>query len=217
MKLISAFAIAAISGSAFAGVGIQTNGGFELGSGADSDGWEEVAGGPAGTVSERFFGMAASGDYSHRISAVGDDTAGASAVLIQNTQFNGLDSLAPGSSVSLSFDAATNFGPGGVGFYVLRVLDASGAIVADTGLQNLAATGGYQSYSTAALTVPAFGAAPSDYYAAFVEISVAAGAFDGSSAEAFIDNVVISGTVVPAPGALGMLALGGLVAGRRRR
>lgn len=32
-----------------------------------------------------------------------------------------------------------------------------------------------------------------------------------------IDNVEISGTAVPAPGALALVGLGGLVAGRRRR
>jgi len=218
MKLTFATAILFTAGTAFAGSGpIQVNGGFELGTGADSDGWEENAGGGAGTVSERFFGNAASGDYSHYLGAFGNDTTGASAGMTQNSQFVGLGTLDEGSSLQLSFDAATNFGPGGVGFYALRILNADGAIVADTGLQMMAATGGYQSYSTAELTVPAFGGAPSDFYAAFVEFSVAAGAFDGSTSEAYIDNVVITGTIVPAPGALAMLGLGGLVAGRRRR
>jgi hypothetical protein len=49
------------------------------------------------------------------------------------------------------------------------------------------------------VTVPAFGAPPNDSYAAFVEMTVAAGAFVGSSAEAFIDDVVINGVVVSGP------------------
>lgn len=214
----AALSLAVVAGTAFAGSGpIQSNGGFELGSGADSQDWNEFGGGAAGTVSERFFGNAASGDYSHHILAVGSNLTGAAAGLNQNSQFYGLGSLAPGSSLTLSFDAMTDFGPGGVGFYALRILNGVGAIVADTGLQNFGGGVGYQSYSTGALVVPAFGATPNDYYAAYVEIVVNAGAFDGSYAEAYIDNVVVTGTAVPAPGALAMLGLGGIAAGRRRR
>lgn len=212
---ISAFVLLASATTAFAGIGsdIATNGGFENGDGADSAGWEEFGG-----ISERTTNNPFSGDYSHFISAVGSNAAGASSGISQNTQFVGLDSLAPGSSLQLSFDALTNFGPGGVGFFALRILNADGAIVADTGLQNFGnGSGQFTNYSSAALIVPDFGAAPSDFFAAFIEIVTVSGAFDGSFASANIDNVVLTGTVVPTPGAIAVLGLGGLVATRRRR
>lgn len=207
----------AAASTAMAGTAIQSNGGFELGAGADSGDWEEFAFGASGAVSERFFGNPASGAYSHHIMAVGDVTTGSAAGLTQNTASFGLGTLAGGSSLRLSFDAQTNFGPGGVGFYALRILNRDGAIVANTGLMNFGGGVGYQSYSTGELLVPALGGLPNDYFSAFVEIVVNAGAFDGSFAEASIDNVVITGTVVPAPGVLALLGLGGLITGRRRR
>jgi hypothetical protein len=214
---IATIAVLVAAGTAMAGSAIQSNGGFELGDGPDSQDWTEFGGGAPGTVSERVFGNAASGDYAHHISAVGAVGMGAGAGISQNTAGFGLGTLVAGTSLQLSFDASADLGPGGVGFYVLRILNRSGAIVADTGLQGLSGAPGYQSYSSAALTVPDFGADPSDYYSAFVEIFVNAGAFDGSFASAYIDNVVITGTAVPAPGAMALLGLGGLMAGRRRR
>lgn len=215
---ISAISILAAATTAMAGSAIQSNGGFELGVGADSQDWSEFGGGAPGTVSERVFGNAASGDYAHFISAVGSNSTGASAGISQNSQFVGLGTLAAGSSLQLSFDALSNFGPGGVGFYALRILNADGAIVADTGLQNFGnGSGQYTSYSSAALIVPAFGGGSNDFYAAFVEIVAVAGAFDGSFSSAYVDNVVITGTAIPAPGALALLGLGGLITGRRRR
>jgi len=217
---ISAFVLLASATTAFAGIGsdIATNGGFEFGTGTDSDSWQELAGGAAGTVSQRTTSNPFSGDFSHFISAVGANGMGASAGITQNTQFVGLDSLAAGSSLQLSFAALTNFGPGGVGFYALRILNANGAIVANTGLQQYGnGSGQYTTYTSAALIVPEFAGGPNDFYAAFIEIVAVAGAFPESFASANIDNVVLTGTVIPAPGAMALLGLGGLMAGRRRR
>ena len=117
--------------------------------------------------------------------------------------------------VTLSFDASVTFnGPGGVGFYVLRILNGSGAIVADTGLQNMVA--GTNSYSISAM-VPAFGMAPNDTYAAFVSIEAVAGAIDNTSTLAIIDNVSIEAELVPAPSAMALLGLGGLAAKSQER
>lgn len=214
---IAILTVLTATGTALAGAAIQSNGSFELGSGTDALDWTQFAGGAAGTVSDRVLGNATSGDYAMYLSAVGDVGIGGGAGITQNTAALGFGSLAAGSSLQLSFDASADLGPGGVGFYVLRILNRGGAIVADTGLQSLASGGGYQSYSTAALTVPAFGDDPSDFYSAFVEIFVNAGAFEGSFASVYIDNVVITGAYVPAPGAMALLGLGGLIAGRRRR
>jgi len=200
---------------------IAGNAGFEVAGNSPtiSAFWGAGAGGAAGTVSERSATNPFAGDWAQRLVANGGVGAGASAGISQNSIADlGLVSLAPGSSVGLSFRGNYTFGPGGVGFYTLRILNSSGQIVADTGLQVVnQGTNGYQSFSTADLVVPAFGAAPNDSFAAFVEINVAAGAFDGSTSAAFIDDVVIDATLVPAPSALGLLGAGVLVAGRRRR
>ena len=209
--------VAALATASVSAMNIAQNGGFETGTGADSDFWTEFGGGPAGTSSERSTAGAISGNWSHVLNAVGDATAGASAGINYNSiSDGGFASLQEGTSVTLSFDANFDPGPGGVGFYALRILNSNGAIVADSGLQNLLS--GSNSYNNIlSLNVPAFAASPNDVYAAFVEFSVGAGAFDGSSSTAIIDNVVIDATLVPAPGAAGLLALGGLAAARRRR
>ncbi len=200
---------------------IAGNAGFETAgdSSTISAFWGAGAGGAAGTISERSSTNPFSGDWAQRLVANGAPAQGASAGISQNSINDlGLVSLAPGSSVTLSFKGNYTFGPGGVGFYTLRILNSSGAIVANTGLQVVnQGTNGYQMFSTAALTVPEFGAAPNDSFAAFVEINVVAGAFDGSTSSAFIDDVVIDATLVPAPSALGLMGAGLLVAGRRRR
>lgn len=197
------------------------NPGFEMPglTAADSNQWTANSGGPAGTLSQRDSSNPRSGNWAHNIVAVGSDAAGAGAGITQNSIADaGLLSLAPGSSVSLSFYGNYNFGPGGVGFYALRILNGAGAIVADTGLQTIAnSTNGYQLFTSPSLTVPAFGAAPDDTYAAFVEISVAAGAFSGSTASAFIDDVDVQGTVIPAPASLALMGGGLALVGRRRR
>ena len=212
-SVISIVAMAAIAGVA-AGQNVVMNGGFEMGTGGDSDFWNEFEGGAAGTASMRSSDAPIAGDWSHVLDAVGDDTQGASAGINYNSIADGgFVSLQENTIVNMSFEADVDLGPGGVGFFVLRVLNADGAIVADTGLQNLA--NGLN--TTADLLVPAFAAAPNDTYAAFAEISVGAGAFEGSLASAKIDNVIINGTLVPAPAAVSMLGLGGLVAARRRR
>jgi hypothetical protein len=212
--------VAAASAPALA-ANITANGGFELAGAAptDSQFWTSSGGGAAGTSSTRDSSNPFAGDWAHRLAAVGGPGQGASANVSQNSNdaFPGI-SLLPGSSVSMSFKGNYTFGEGGVAFYVLRILNATGAIVADTGLQTISqGTNGYQTFSTAALTVPDFGAAPNDAYFSFVEFTTAAGAFDGSTATGLVDNVVVEGTLVPAPASLGLLATGLLCAARRRR
>jgi hypothetical protein len=111
----------------------------------------------------------------------------------------------------------------------LRVLNGVGAIVADTGLQPLPNTGGsYTTVLTNSVNVPAFGAPPDDVYAAFLEVVVNAGAFDGSTAEALVDNVsieatLVGGDVIPTVSEWGLIIItlllltaGSIVFGRRR-
>ncbi|MFA6044226.1 MAG: hypothetical protein WC718_04520 [Phycisphaerales bacterium] len=211
--------LVACASPAFA-INIAGNAGFETAGPTmtDSAQWQATGGGPVGTFSQRDSSNPFAGNWDHNLVAVGNAVAGASAGIVQNSIADaGFASLAPGSTVSLSFEGRYNLGPGGVGFYALRILDSGGNIVADTGLQTISSsTNGYFLFSSQALTVPAFGASPADAYAAFIEFDVAAGAFDGSFAQAYIDNVNVEATLVPAPATLALLG-GSLLLGTRRR
>ncbi|MEM9352719.1 MAG: PEP-CTERM sorting domain-containing protein [Planctomycetota bacterium] len=218
LSLASCFSLALLVAPAL-GVDIAGNGGFESGTGGDSDLWTEFAGGPAGTQSVRDGSNPNSGSWAHLIESVGDPTAGANAGINQNSIADvGFGSLVSGTSVSASFSHDTTLGPGGVAFANLKILNGIGAIVLETGPQALPATLGYAPFTTPSLVVPATGAAPNDVYATFLEINVAAGAFQGSFGTSYIDDVVINGTVVPEPTSIMMVCgLGlGFVTRRRR-
>jgi hypothetical protein len=196
---------------------IVTNGGFELGSGISSDSWIQFAGGAPGTVSERSTLMPNSGSFSQRVVAIGAAGLGAAAGVNQNSiAEGGFASLQELTIATASFDAKVDLGPGGVGFYELKILNGTGAVVATSGIQNMMPSSTYVHYNLAA-NVPAFGAAPNDVYAAFIEILVVAGAFDGSTASGFIDDVQVNGTLVPAPASFAFAGALGLAGLRRRR
>ncbi|MEM1186634.1 MAG: hypothetical protein AAGI53_16715 [Planctomycetota bacterium] len=202
---IAIAALVAFTGSAFAAA---VNGGFEAGTGGDADNWEEFGGAMRTTTSPL------AGNWSMELNAVGSDSAGAaSGVTYNSIATGGLASLDELQTITMSFDAEANLGPGGVASGAFRLLDGSGAIVTQ---QILGISNGLNSYNFS-LNVPAFGAAPSDAYAAFIEIVAQAGAFDGSTSFVRVDNVQINGALVPTPGAAAALGLGGLVAMRRRR
>ncbi|MBY0313089.1 MAG: hypothetical protein K2W85_13540 [Phycisphaerales bacterium] len=180
---------------------IATNGGFEtagLGGPTESFAWTVAVSGGPGSLSERDSTMPRTGGFAHHLLTFGQEAIGGNAAVQQNTTSDGgLPSLQENTPVTLSYRGKYNLGPGGVGFYVLRILNAGGAIVAATplGVINTGTSGQYQAFTSQTLTVPAFGAPPNDVYSAFVEINVAAGAFVGASAEAFIDDVRITGTL----------------------
>lgn len=193
---------------------IAGNPGFEVagpGGATDSAMWNEGGIG----VSQRDSTHPEFGAWAHHLYA---GSPASSAAVTQNSVADvGLVSLEPGTSLSLSFDAIFNPGPGGVMIYRLAILNAVGGYVVDTGFATIAGgTGGaYQTFTRGPLTVPAFGAAPNDVYAAFVEIACNSAAFAGSTSEAYIDNVQINGTLVPEPTALLLLGLAGLLVRRR--
>jgi hypothetical protein len=200
---------------------VAMNPGFEnagVGGPTDAESWNLFAGGAPGTLSERGGSNPSTGSFAARILALGADGAGASAGINQDSI--SLGSLAEGTSVDATFDWLGNMGPGGVAFGALRIRNGVGAILEDSGLLVLGDTAGsFENRSLGPLTVPAFGAAPNDSYSVFFEVSVAAGAFDGSSAEGFVDNVIVNGTVIPEPSAsiLAGLTLLGFASCRRRQ
>ncbi|MBI1191117.1 MAG: hypothetical protein GC200_10610 [Tepidisphaera sp.] len=221
MRYCSLLALAlfgAAATSAMADV-VIANGGFENAgaTAADAEFWNANFIPTPGSDARRNFGNAATGGFCGYMVAVGNDLAGSAAGFTQNSAAQAIGSLQPGSSVSMTFSGNYTFGPGGVGFYALRILNSAGAIVADTTLQGIFSnTNGYQQFTSPTLNVPAAGVFPNDAFYAFVEFDVNAGAFNGSTAQAYIDDVNVQGTLVPAPATLALF--GGLaLAGRRRR
>lgn len=206
--LLAVFSVPAIAANIAGNPGFETAG---AGGAGDSALWTEFTGGAAGTMSVRDSSMPFAGTFNHQLVAIGSNAAGAVAGINQNSIADlGLASLLPGSTLDASFQWKASYGPGGVGFAVLRILNGTGAIVADSGLVGLPQNAAYATVTTPQLTVPAFGPTPNDVYAAFLEISVNAGGFDGSTATGFVDSVAINGTVVPEPASLSFLCLGGL-------
>jgi hypothetical protein len=179
---------------------IIVNGGFETAgvSETESANWFAVIAGAPGTVSLRDSTSPRTGSFAQRIRAVGANAIGSTGGLVQNSiNEAGLPSLEQGTTLSGTFYAKVALGPGGVGFYTLRILNRDGAIVASSGLGTMNDTaGGYRQFSMGPLTVPAFGPAPNDAFASMVEIVVSAGAFPESNVEAFIDDVSVIGTLV---------------------
>jgi hypothetical protein len=185
---------------------VCSNGGFEqggFGGATDSFTWNTAVSGGPGSLSQRDGTMARTGGFAHHLLTYGADAIGGNAAVSQNSVTDGgMTSLQENTPLFATFHGKYILGPGGVGFHVLRILNGSGAIVLSTplGVINAGTNGTYQTYTTATLTVPAFGAPPNDVYSAFIELNVAAGAFVGASAEAYIDDVSISGTLVTGGG-----------------
>ena len=218
--LASCMLMLALLASPAWGTVIVGNGGFEtagVGGATNSDMWTEFTS-AANNLSERSTANPEFGLYSHHLYAEGLDMLGTVAGVQQNSGNDvGLPSLQPGSTLTATFDAMTPFGPGGVMNYTLRILNGAGGIVDIFNGGTGAPSATYNTYSTPALTVPAFGAAPNDYYVAFFEVNAAAGGFVGSISEVYIDNVVIEGTLVPEPATISLLALGAFCLRRRSR
>ncbi len=180
---------------------VIVNGGFETagaGGDAESANWFAVVAGAPGTVSLRDSTSPRTGSFAQFIKAVGANGIGSTGGLVQNSlNEGGLSSLQESTTLNATFSAKTTLGPGGVGFYTLRILNRDGAIVASSGLGQMNDTGGaYRTFSMGPLTVPAFGAPPNDAFASMVEIVVSAGAFPASTAEAYIDDVSVTGTLI---------------------
>jgi len=210
MKTITTIAVLAAAAS-FASADIF-NAGFEAGTGADADDWNEVIGGSAGNV-ERSLAMPNSGDYSAYMSFdhINNPAAGGAYFIEQNQP---VGSITAETDYTLSFYAAvdsTSF-VGMDTFVQILWLDQDGSDgggVRGESLTSLIGLGVNESYQQFSLDLTS--AAGADSF--LLRFQLSAGAVDGIANGLYVDDVALT----PAPGALALLGLGGLAAGRRRR
>lgn len=201
---ISAFVLLASATTAFAGAGIEltTNGGFETG---DTTGWEYFAT-PAstfGTTSMSPFAGAFAGNLVN-------NTDGSAAVIKQANMGVGL--VNAGDEITISFWAKNINGVGGVNFAeFFSELDGGGTSSAQIlgGAPLFASDTDWTFYQFTTF------AGPDVSGGVTLQFTATTGAIIGSTSQLLLDNVSV--TVIPAPGAMALLGLGGLMAGRRRR
>ncbi|MCC5822354.1 MAG: hypothetical protein LAT64_06435 [Phycisphaerales bacterium] len=199
---ISAIAIIAASTTAFANIELTTNGGFETG---DTTGWEYFA-----TPTSTFFADASdpfSGNFAGNLTNLTD---GSAAVIKQANMGIGL--VNPGDEITISFWAKNINGPGGVNFAEFFSELAGG------GTSSAQILGGAPLFASDTdwtfFEFTTF-AGPDVSGGVTLQFTATTGAIIGSTSQLLIDNVSV--TVIPAPGAMALLGLGGLMAGRRRR
>lgn len=192
-----------------------TNGGFESGTGADADNWNEIeiAGGAMGAMAtaDRTASNVHTGDWAMQLNVTGAPDFGPVAEIQQQTS---VGSVAAGQMYDFSFWAAGTPGPGSVAFYEVLFFDGDGSNGGGpqgsaTGLQTFALNSTYTEFGMSGLV------APTGADSVLISIRLVTGAFDGASGEAFIDDVSFS--VVPAPSAAALLGLGAVGVMRRRR
>ncbi|MEN0110422.1 MAG: PEP-CTERM sorting domain-containing protein [Planctomycetota bacterium] len=200
LSVAVAFAFASV---ATAQIELATNGDFETG---DVSGWDvsfltgSQSFGPTGFVA----GGATAGEL------VNPDQGTGGVIKQANI---GIGVVSPGQEITISFDAAGNFGVGGVAFAELFSEVDGGGTSASEILSGgpLALTSSYQPFSFTAL------AGPDVSGGITLQFNAATGAVAGSTAQLFIDNVSVS--VIPEPATVTMMALAGVGACflRRRR
>lgn len=212
--IVSAIALIAAASSG-ASANIIINSGFESGNGADAADWAEIIGGPSGLV-ERSMAMPNSGTYSAYMAFdhINNPAAGGAYFIEQNQPVGSITAL---ESYDLSFFAkvdSTDF-LGMDAFVQILWLDQDGSDGGGvrgetlTSLIGLGINDGYQQFSLDGLEA----AAGSDSF--LLRFQLSAGAVDGIANGLYVDDVSL--TLVPAPGALALMGLGGLAATRRRR
>lgn len=203
MKTIFATAlIAAVSGAATAGIELTTNGGFETG---DTTGWQYFAT-PAST-----FGADASGPYSGGFAGNLENLTDGSAAVIKQANM-GIGLVNPGDEITISFWAKNINGVGGVNFAeFFSEIDGGGTSSAQIlgGAPLFASATDWTFYEFTTF------AGPDVSGGVTLQFTATTGAIIGSTSQLLVDNVSV--TVIPAPGAMALLGLGGLVATRRRR
>ena len=101
--------------------------------------------------------------------------------------------------------------------FIVTLFDPTGSVVAGGSIGSIDVVGGN---NTAAPVVSTFGAPVALTDPGTYTIQITAGEIAGvneTGNHAAIDNLVINGTVVPEPGSLALLGLGGMMIARRRR
>ena len=212
---MTAFAAAAALTAGTASAELLQNTGFEAGTGSDADVWNEIVGGPNGSVG-RSTAMPDTGTYSAEISFDNTVTGPGGAYFIeQNLGANTVNSLV-NHNFSFRAKVEQTVYEGHNIFYQLQWLDQDGSNGGgfkgqlDGSLVGLASTS-YQTFSFTDIDVP------DDADSFLVRFQVSAGAVQGSNVfnTLYVDNVSL--TEVPEPSSLALLGLGGLAALRRRR
>lgn len=199
---ISAIAIIAAASTAMAGIELTTNGGFENG---DTSGWEYFAT-PASTFSADPSSPFAGSFAGNLINL----TDGSAAVIKQANMGIGL--VNPGDEITISFWAKNINGVGGVNFAeFFSEIEGGGTSSAQIlgGAPLFASATEWTFYSFTTFAGPDVSAGVT------LQFTATTGAIIGSTSQLLIDNVSV--TVIPAPGAMALLGLGGLMTGRRRR
>ncbi len=205
--------IALLTGLAsVASASIVNNGGFEDGSGSDAADWTEIVGGPSGSVG-RSDNMPNSGNWSAYMAFdhINNPAAGG-AYFIE--QVMPVGSIVAGQSYNLSFYAkmeSMDF-TGMDTFFQILWLDQDGSDgggVRGEQLTSLIGQGIGTDYQQFSFDLTA--AAGADSF--LLRFQLSAGAVTGIANGLYVDDVAL----VPAPGAIALLGLGGLAATRRRR
>jgi uncharacterized protein (TIGR03382 family) len=203
MKSIFATAlIATVAGSATAGIELTTNGGFETG---DTTGWSYFAT-PASS-----FGVDSTSPFAGSFNGnLVNNTDGSAAVIKQANMGIGL--VNAGDEITISFWAKGVNANGGVNFAeFFSEIDGGGTsssqILGGAPLFASATDWTFYSFTTFA--------GPDVSGGVTLQLTATTGANIGSTSQLMLDDVSV--TVIPAPGAMALLGLGGLVATRRRR
>lgn len=199
---ISAFVLLASASTAFAGIELTSNGGFETG---DTAGWEYFAT-PAST-----FGTDSSSPFAGGFAGNLENLTDGSAALIKQANM-GIGLVNAGDEITISFWAKNINGPGGVNFAeFFSEIDGGGTSSAQIlgGAPLFASDTDWTFYEFTTF------AGPDVSGGVTLQFTATTGAIIGSTSQLLIDNVSV--TVVPAPTSVALLGLGGLVATRRRR